>query len=69
MMKAYNAFGIFSHIHIYWYGEEDGVQMLITGGGGAPLYAPPDQGGFYHYVRLYMAANGTVSVEPVRVEP
>ncbi|ASJ06133.1 metallophosphoesterase family protein [Thermococcus pacificus] len=68
-MKAYNAFGIFSHIHIYWYGKEDGVQMLITGGGGAPLYAPPDQGGFYHYVRLDMAANGTVSVEPVKVEP
>jgi len=69
MMKAYNAFGIFSHIHIYWYGEEDGVQMLITGGGGAPLYAPPDQGGFYHYVRLGMAANGTISVDPVKVEP
>ncbi len=69
MMKAYNAFGVFSHIHLYWYGEEDGVQMLITGGGGAPLYAPPDQGGFYHYVRMYMAANGTISPEPVKVEP
>lgn len=69
LMKAYNAFGIFSHIHIYWYGEEDGVQMLITGGGGAPLYAKPDEGGFYHYVRLGMAANGTISVEPVKVEP
>ena len=69
MMKAYNAFGIFSHIHIYWYGEEDGVQMLITGGGGAPLYAPPDQGGFYHYVRLDMSSSGAISVEPVKVEP
>ncbi|ASJ03660.1 phosphoesterase [Thermococcus profundus] len=69
LMKEYNAFGIFSHIHIYWYGEEDGVQMLITGGGGAPLYASEDQGGFYHYVRLDMGANGTISVEPVKVEP
>ncbi|ASJ01368.1 metallophosphoesterase family protein [Thermococcus gorgonarius] len=69
LMKKYNAFGIFSHIHIYWYGEEDGVQMLITGGGGAPLYAPPDRGGFYHYVRMYMADNGTITVEPVKVEP
>ncbi|AEK73424.1 metallophosphoesterase [Thermococcus sp. 4557] len=69
LMKEYNAFGIFSHIHMYWYGEEDGVQMLITGGGGAPLYVPADQGGFYHYVRLQMGADGTISVEPVRVEP
>ncbi|ASJ15091.1 metallophosphoesterase family protein [Thermococcus radiotolerans] len=69
LMKEYNAFGIFSHIHIYWYGEEDGVQMLITGGGGAPLYASPDQGGFYHYVRLSMGADGNIGVEPVKVSP
>ena len=69
MMKTYNAFGIFSHIHMYWYGEEDGVQMLITGGGGAPLYVPEDQGGFYHYVRLTMEANGTILVKPVKVQP
>ncbi|CAD5245217.1 metallophosphoesterase family protein [Thermococcus camini] len=69
LMKEYNAFGVFSHIHMYWYGEEDGVQMLITGGGGAPLYVSADQGGFYHYVRLSMGADGTITVEPVRVEP
>ena len=69
LMKEYNAFGIFSHIHIYWYGEEDGVQMVITGGGGAPLYAPPDQGGFYHYVRLSMSPGGSIGVEPVKVQP
>ncbi|AFL95360.1 metallophosphoesterase 1 [Thermococcus cleftensis] len=69
LMKKYNAFGVFSHIHIYWYGEEDGVQMVITGGGGAPLYAPEDEGGFYHYVRLNMLSNGTIQVEPVKVEP
>ncbi|MCD6373360.1 MAG: metallophosphoesterase [Thermococcus sp.] len=68
LMKEYNAFGIFSHIHIYWYGEEDGVQMLITGGGGASLYAPLDQGGFYHYVRLGMMPDGKINVEPVKVE-
>ncbi len=68
LMKEYNAFGIFSHIHIYWYGEKDGVQFLITGGGGAPLYASPSAGGFYHYVRLNAEANGTISVEPVKVQ-
>ena len=69
LMKEYNAFGIFSHVHIYWYGEKEGVQFLVTGGGGAPLYASPSSGGFYHYVRLAAAANGTISVEPVKVQP
>ncbi|WP_297068754.1 metallophosphoesterase [Thermococcus sp.] len=69
LMREYNAFGIFSHIHMFWYGERDGVQILITGGGGAPLYAPPDQGGFYHYVRLTMESNGTILVKAVKVAP
>lgn len=67
LMKTYNAFGIFGHIHMFWFGEKDGVEVLITGGGGAPLYVPEEEGGYYHYVRLDMLANGTVVVEPVRV--
>lgn len=67
LMKEYNAFGIFSHIHLFWFGQREGVEVLITGGGGAPLYVPEEQGGYYHYVRLDMLANGTVVVEPVRI--
>ncbi|WP_048149953.1 metallophosphoesterase family protein [Palaeococcus ferrophilus] len=67
LMKTYNAFGIFSHIHMFWFGKKDGVEVLVTGGGGAPLYVPEEEGGYYHYVRLDMLANGTVRVEPVRV--
>ena len=66
LMKAYNAFGVFGHIHIYWYGEKDGVEMVITGGGGAPLYAKPDEGGFYHYVKIN--AYDSLTVEPIRVD-
>jgi|GEM_PF-782338 len=66
LMKEYNAFGVFGHIHLYWYGEKDGVEMIITGGGGAPLYAKPDKGGFYHYVKI--VAGDTLIVEPVKVE-
>ena len=66
LMKDYGAFGIFSHIHMYWYGERDGVKVLITGGGGAPLYVPEDQGGYYHYVRMDM--NTEIGVEPVKVD-
>jgi len=54
LMKEYNALGIFSHIHMYWNGTYDGVSFIITGGGGAPAYAPPDEGGFYHYVVIEM---------------
>ncbi len=68
LMKEYNAFGIFSHIHMYWYGTYDGVPILITGGGGAPLYAPHDKGGFYHYVILSMGLEG-IGVKPVEVTP
>ena len=40
------------HIHEYAREVRDGVIYLVAGGGGAPLYPPPDQGGFYHYVRI-----------------
>ncbi|WP_456367398.1 metallophosphoesterase family protein [Thermococcus sp.] len=69
LMKDYDAFGIFSHIHLYWYGTYQGVRFLITGGGGAPLYAKPEDGGFYHYVRLFMGEDGSIKVEPVKVSP
>ena len=38
------------HEHLYNHQERDGVHYFITGGGGAPLYAPPDRGGFHHYL-------------------
>ncbi len=65
LMKEYNAFGVFSHIHIYWYGEKNGVSYVVTGGGGAPLYAKPDEGGFYHYVKI--SVDGGIQVEPIEV--
>ncbi|WP_297495096.1 metallophosphoesterase [Thermococcus sp.] len=67
LMKEYNAFGIFSHIHIYWNGTYDGVHFIITGGGGAPLYAPPNEGGFHHYVVLTMGPNGRINIKVVKV--
>ncbi|WP_332370034.1 metallophosphoesterase family protein [Thermococcus kodakarensis] len=69
LMREYNAFGIFGHIHVYWYGTYEGVPFVITGGGGAPLYAKPEEGGFYHYVRLFMRDDGSIEVEPVEVSP
>jgi hypothetical protein len=41
------------HEHIFWHEppEKHGfIDYFIAGGAGAPLYAPPDRGGFSHYV-------------------
>jgi Icc protein len=38
------------HEHLYFRKTVDGIPHVITGGGGAPLYAKNQEGGFYHYV-------------------
>ena len=43
------------HEHFYHHQTRDEVQYIITGGGGAPLYARPDKGGFHHF--LYVTAD------------
>ena len=40
------------HEHLYNRQQRDGVEYIITGGGGAPLYAKPDQGGFHHFLSV-----------------
>jgi hypothetical protein len=52
------------HEHLYNRQERDGVVYVITGGGGAPLYASELKGGFYHYLRVDVTATGyTVAVK------
>ncbi|MGE5751134.1 MAG: metallophosphoesterase family protein [Nitrospirota bacterium] len=38
------------HEHFYLRKTVDGIPHVITGGGGAPLYAKDEDGGFYHYI-------------------
>jgi 3',5'-cyclic AMP phosphodiesterase CpdA len=55
------------HDHRYRTAERDGTVLITTGGAGAPLYYPPEQGGFHHYVRF--TVRGTdVRFEAVKVE-
>jgi len=68
LMREYDAFGIFSHIHMNWKGTYEGVPFIITGGGGAPLYAPPNEGGYHGYAVLTMGASGNISVRFVKVD-
>ncbi len=44
------------HEHLYNHQEKDGVHYFITGGGGAPLYAEPERGGFHHSLLVRVSA-------------
>ncbi len=55
------------HEHLYHNATYGGLRQIITGGGGAPLYAPPDSGGFFHFV-LVTVRGSEVQTEVVRVE-
>ncbi|NLN21607.1 MAG: hypothetical protein GX188_06345 [Syntrophomonadaceae bacterium] len=60
--------GIFSgHIHMFYQGRIEGLDFVISGGGGASLYASADQGGYYHFALCRVAADG-LQVEPVKIE-
>jgi len=39
-----------AHEHLFSDAINDGVRYIISGGGGAPLYSPPQDAGFFHYI-------------------
>ena len=58
------------HIHVFNETVIDGVTYVITGGAGAPLYAPEDEGGFHHYVVVHVSESGCeIEVVPIEVQP
>lgn len=51
LFRRYPVKAVFSgHEHLYWHEAHDGIDYFVAGGGGAPLYASPDRGGFSSYV-------------------
>jgi 3',5'-cyclic AMP phosphodiesterase CpdA len=54
------------HEHLYFRKSVDGIPYVITGGGGAPLYASDEDGGFHHYV-LVTVDGAKVAAEVVDV--
>jgi hypothetical protein len=50
------------HEHLYHHANRDGIDYYITGGGGADLHAPPERGGFHHFLLVRVSSQG------VRVE-
>jgi 3',5'-cyclic AMP phosphodiesterase CpdA len=57
LFRRYPVRAVFSgHEHLYSHETHDGIDYFIAGGGGAPLYAPPERGGFSHYVLVRLSA-------------
>jgi hypothetical protein len=54
------------HEHLYLRKTVDGIPYVITGGGGAPLYAGDEDGGFYHFI-VMTVGHDTVAGEVVDV--
>lgn len=51
LLRRYPVRAVFSgHEHLYGHESHDGIEYFVAGGGGAPLYAAPERGGFAHYV-------------------
>jgi len=58
LFRKYPVRAVFSgHEHVYWREAHDGIDYFVAGGGGAPLYAPPERGGFSHYVVVRLSGD------------
>ncbi len=67
LFVKYKVAAVFAgHEHLYLRKSVDGILYVITGGGGAPLYADDLNGGFHHYVRVTVD-DGKVNGEVVDV--
>jgi 3',5'-cyclic AMP phosphodiesterase CpdA len=54
------------HIHAYARGEREGVEYVITGGAGAPLYKADHPLAFHHYLRVNVQGED-VAIEVVEI--
>jgi hypothetical protein len=77
LFKNYPVKAVFAgHEHIFWREptEPGSTAYFVAGGAGAPLYAPPDHGGYSHYILVRLTADNQATyevIEPGRlyVEP
>jgi 3',5'-cyclic AMP phosphodiesterase CpdA len=53
LFVKYKVTAVFAgHEHLYLRKTIEGIPHVITGGGGAPLYADEPNGGFHHYIHM-----------------
>ena len=71
LFRTHPVRGVFAaHDHFFHHENHDGVDYMTVGGGGGPLYAQPQKGGFAHYV-IVSAGPGGIDynvVEPGHLE-
>jgi hypothetical protein len=74
IFKKYPVKGVFAgHEHLFWREpaeKHDGIAYFVAGGAGAPLYAPPERGGYTHYILVRLGADNQVTydvIEPGRL--
>ncbi len=74
LFRRYPVKAVFSgHEHVYWHEpaeSHDFIHYIVAGGAGAPLYAPPDRGGFAHYLLVRVTGTaGSLKVSYNLIEP
>lgn len=52
------------HDHVFNHQEHGGINYYITGGAGAPLDAPPEEGGYFHFLVVHVKGQ-SVEVDPI----
>lgn len=58
------------HVHCYSESELGNTVLLVSGGGGGPLYTGEAEGGFHHYLRVHVTGNEMkVEVVPLEISP
>ncbi len=69
VLKRYGVrYDFCGHDHGYRTGSTNGTTLIITGGAGAPLYYPTEEGGFNHYVAVTVQGTN-VTFRPVPILP
>lgn len=68
LLEFYSVDAVFAgHLHLYQRKVFDGLTQIISGGGGAPLIAEDEQGGFLHFI-LMTVDGETVSGEVIDLD-
>jgi hypothetical protein len=63
LITKYKVTAVFAgHEHLYYRVDYEGIPFITLGGGGAAFSAPPEKGGFYHYMIV------SVSGDKVKLE-
>lgn len=68
MFKQHSVDTVFAgHIPMYAQERRQGVRYVTTAGGGENPVVPAESGGYHHWIRVDVSADGAVDIAPVKV--